>query len=126
MATYLAAGDADTEAVDIGGVVLFAYPLHPAGRHESLRADHLPNVEAPMLFFTGTRDALADPALVERWIRPLANTQLELIEEADHSLRVPKRSGWTENSLTEWMVERTHQWIFDDVVGEGERGQVNG
>ena len=111
MATHLAAGDEDSAPLAVGGLVLFGYPLHPAGRPESRRADHLPKVTAPMLFFTGTRDALAQPALVDRWIRPLPNAQLELIEQADHSFRVPKRTGWTEETLRTWMIERTHDWI---------------
>lgn len=111
MGTYLAA-DAD-DPVDVCGVVLYAYPLHPAGRPERLRADHLPHVRAPMLFFSGTRDALALPELVERWIRPLPGATLELIEEADHSFRVPKRTGLTAESLLERIVERTHEWVTE-------------
>lgn len=108
MASYLAA-----DGVAVKGLVLYAYPLHPAGQPESLRADHLSAVAAPMLFFVGSRDALALPRLVDRWIRPLPTTTVEIIEGADHSLRVPKRTGWTEDSLYAWMIERTSGWIGD-------------
>jgi predicted alpha/beta-hydrolase family hydrolase len=111
MGTYLAAGDDDHPAVEVCALVLYGYPLHPAGRPERLRAQHLLTIRMPMLFFTGSRDALALPELVDRWIRPLATADLEIIDDADHSFRVPKRSGWTESSLRDWMVGRTHEWI---------------
>lgn len=105
MGTYLA-----VEGEPCVGVVLYAYPLHPAGRPERLRAEHLPDIPVPSLFFTGTRDALALPELVDRWIAPLPLATLELIEEADHGFRVPKRTGRTNDELMEWVVERTAEW----------------
>ena len=56
MASYLA-----VEGQPCAGLVLYAYPLHPAGKPHRLRADHLPLVPVPMLFFTGQKDRLALP-----------------------------------------------------------------
>ena len=66
MGTYLAA--AGEPAL---GLVLYAYPLHPPGKPDKLRADHLPAITAPMLFFQGTRDPLSRMELFDRYVRPL-------------------------------------------------------
>src|SRR5881409_384740 len=55
IASYVAAAGAP-----VRGLVFLGYPLHPAGRPEALRADHLPSIAVPMLFVEGTRDTLCD------------------------------------------------------------------
>ena len=97
MGTYLAA--AGEPAL---GLVLYAYPLHPPGKPENLRADHLPAITAPMLFFQGTRDSLNRMELFDRYVRPLPNVTVELLE-ADHSL------GGARNAAR--LIERTAEWI---------------
>ena len=97
MGTYLAAAGEPTL-----GLVLYAYPLHPPGKPEKLRADHLPNITAPMLFFQGTRDPLSRMELFDRYVRPLPSATVELLE-ADHAL------GGARNAPR--LVERTVEWI---------------
>ena len=97
MGTYLAAAGESTL-----GLVLYAYPLHPPGQPDRLRADHLAAIGAPMLFFQGTRDPLSRMELFEQHVRPLPNTTVELLE-ADHSL------GGSRNAA--FLIERTAQWI---------------
>jgi len=46
---------------DLAGLVFLGYPLHPPGKPEQLRAEHLENIRAPMLFMQGTRDAFGTP-----------------------------------------------------------------
>ncbi|MDE0168619.1 MAG: dienelactone hydrolase family protein [bacterium] len=111
MASYLAAA-----GEPCSGLVLYAYPLHPAGKPDRLRADHLPVVGVPMLFFTGSRDALALPHLVDRWLAPLDRATIEIIPDADHSFRVPKRSGRSFEQVMECMVARTSDWMSALVV----------
>lgn len=106
MGTYLA-----TARDDVAGVVLYAYPLHPAGKPERLRAEHLPDVAAPMLFFSGTRDSMARLDLIEKHIRPLPGATIELIQDADHSFRVPKRSGKTFEEVLDQVATRTVEWM---------------
>jgi predicted alpha/beta-hydrolase family hydrolase len=43
------------------GLVLIAYPLHPPGRPDNLRVEHLPDITVPCLFISGTRDPFASP-----------------------------------------------------------------
>ena len=106
MASYLAAAG---EPCD--GLVFYAYPLHPSGKPDRLRADHLPEVRVPMLFFTGSRDSLALPHLVERWLAPLEQATVEIIPDADHGFRVPKRSGRTAEEVMGWMLAKTSEWM---------------
>jgi predicted alpha/beta-hydrolase family hydrolase len=80
MGTYLAA-----EGAEVLGVICYGYPLHPPGRPEQLRIDHLGRIRVPMLFFQGDRDALSRSDLFDRHVRALANaTVVDL--KADHSL----------------------------------------
>lgn len=111
MGTYLAA-----ERDDVAGLVLYAYPLHPAGKPERLRAGHLPGVTAPMLFFSGTRDSMARIELIEEHLRPLPGATIELIEDADHSFRVPKRTGRTFEEVLDQVAARSRDWLRE-VVG---------
>jgi predicted alpha/beta-hydrolase family hydrolase len=106
MGTYLAAG-----GEPVLGLVLFAYPLHPAGRPGRLRIDHLSNIITPMLFFSGTRDSLARPELIEKHLRSLPTATIELIDDADHSFRVPKRSGRTFEEVLDGIAARTIEWM---------------
>lgn len=106
MGTYLAAG-----GVPVRGLVLYAYPLHPAGRPDRLRVEHLAGISAPMLFFSGTRDSLARGDLIEQHLRPLPTATIELIEDADHSFRVPKRTGRSFEQILDWIATRTVEWL---------------
>ncbi len=95
------------EGDEAAGVILYAYPLHPAGKPEKLRIDHLPNVGVPLLFFLGTRDALSRLELFDEHIRPLPNTEVEVLDGAGHS---PKGGGWTHQSTVERLVDGTSAW----------------
>ncbi|HEY7565056.1 MAG TPA: alpha/beta fold hydrolase [Acidimicrobiia bacterium] len=97
MGTYLAAAGEPTL-----GLVLYAYPLHPAGRPDKLRVDHLSSITAPMLFFQGTRDPLSRMDLFEKYVRPLPTATIELLD-ANHSL------GGA--ALQPRLIDRTVEWI---------------
>jgi uncharacterized protein len=53
------------EGLPAAGLVLLAYPLHPPGRPEKLRVEHLPDVRVPCLFVSGTKDPFARPDELE-------------------------------------------------------------
>jgi predicted alpha/beta-hydrolase family hydrolase len=103
--TYLAA-----DGYPAAGVILYAYPLHPAGKPENLRVDQFPAITIPMLFFQGTRDALSRMDLFQTWIAPLPNVTVDLLEGATHSTR---GGGWTERSMADHLIEGTSAWIRD-------------
>jgi len=87
MATYLVA-----EGYPAAGLVLLAYPLHPPGKPDQQRKDHLPGIRVPMLFVSGTRDSFARLDLLEPVVQS-AGAELHLIEGADHGFKVPKKLG---------------------------------
>jgi uncharacterized protein len=77
---------------DVRGLVFCAFPLHPAGKPGTDRAAHLAKVTQPMLFVSGTRDALATPALLSTVVDALtAPSTLVWLDTADHGYRVLKR-----------------------------------
>lgn len=106
MGTYLAA-----EGEDVAGLILFSYPLHPAGKPEKLRKDHLPDIVAPMLFIVGTRDALSRMDLYDRWVRPLPTVTTVEIGDGDHSFRVRKASGRSNDEAQSEVIAAAVDWL---------------
>jgi len=99
VATMLAA---DGFACD--GLLLFAYPLHPAGKPEKLRDAHLPAIRVPVLCFNGTRDKLCTRELMEAALaRVTTDWQMHWIEGADHSL--------TGRSVMDDMANAAQRWL---------------
>ena len=106
IASYLAVAGAP-----VGGVFFLGYPLHPAGKPDQLRADHLPSLPVPMLFVQGTRDALCDFERLREVLRGLPRAALHVVEGGDHSFRLPRRNGKPE--LTVWadIVGAVVRWL---------------
>ena len=68
MCSMIAAGGGDTGgALPVAGLVLICYPLHPPGKPENLRVEHLPRLTMPCLFISGTRDAFGTPDELQQW-----------------------------------------------------------
>jgi predicted alpha/beta-hydrolase family hydrolase len=111
MATYLVA-----EGYPAAGVILYAYPLHPPGKPESLRVSHFQEVTVPLLFFQGTRDSLSRMDLFETHIGSLPNATIEIMDGATHSLT---GGGWSEAAMFEHLTARSLGWIGE--VSSGTR-----
>lgn len=95
----------------VGGIVFVGFPLHPAGKPSSTRFDHLRNVDVPMLFLQGTRDALADLRLLGPRIAELGErATLKVIEHADHSFHVPARSGRKHEEVIADLARSISDW----------------
>lgn len=90
------------------GLVFLGYPLHPAGKPDKLRVDHLPRVPCPMLFIQGTRDALCDLSILEQTLRTLDQPGNELyrVEGGDHSFKVPKKLGRDPDAVHREIADR--------------------
>ncbi len=99
------------DGADVRGLVFFGFPLHAAGRPGTERAAHLSRIAAPMLFVQGTRDALADPALLRDVLRDLPHATLHEVADADHGFRVPRRSGRSEASVRAEVVAAATAWL---------------
>ncbi len=94
------------------GLLLLGYPLHPAGKTDSLREGHLGEITAPMLFLQGTRDALARWDLIEAATRRLGSrARLHRVEGGDHSFAVLKRSGRTVSEVESELAEAATNWL---------------
>jgi hypothetical protein len=87
MASMLAAEDPD--AFPASALVFFGYPLHPPGRADKPRVEHLSQIRVPMLFIQGTSDPLATFAMIQDVVRGLGKlARLHVVEGGDHSFRV--------------------------------------
>jgi predicted alpha/beta-hydrolase family hydrolase len=106
VATMLAA-----EGFACDGLVLFAYPLHPAGAPEKLRAAHLADIRVPVLCFNGTRDALCRRDLMEKALETVrAPWTMHWLEGADHSFHVLKSSGRTDADVLRELGDALSRW----------------
>lgn len=75
----------------ISGLVFLGYPLHPPGRPDKMRDEHLKDIRAPMLFVQGSRDSFGTETEIRATIKKhhLPAT-IFVIERGDHSFKVPK------------------------------------
>jgi predicted alpha/beta-hydrolase family hydrolase len=79
---------AAAEGVEVAGLVLISYPLHPPGRPDKLRVEHFPELECPCLFVSGTRDAFGSPAELEAAAAAIPGPVTHRwIDGKDHGLR---------------------------------------
>jgi len=106
MASNLAAAG---EALD--GLLFLGYPLHPAGRPAQLRAAHLSRITAPMLFLTGTRDALCRLDLLREVAAPLGNATVHVVADGDHSFAVRKSSGRDAAAVLDELAQASVGWL---------------
>jgi predicted alpha/beta-hydrolase family hydrolase len=98
------------EGFDCDGLLLLAYPLHPAGEPEKLRDAHLAQIRVPVLCFNGTRDELCRRDLMERALAGLP-WQMHWLEGADHSFHVLKSSGTTDGAVLDEVAAVSRAWL---------------
>jgi predicted alpha/beta-hydrolase family hydrolase len=95
----------------VRGLVFVGFPLHPAGKPGTERAAHLQAVALPMLFLQGTRDELADLALLRPVVHALgARATLRLFDDADHAFHVRARSGSNDRAVLAALADTIAQW----------------
>lgn len=83
---------AAAEGLDVDGLVYLGYPLHPPGRPEKLRVEHLPAVAQPQLFIEGTNDPFIQPvSQLEEAIAACQDARAVWIEGGGHSFEVKGR-----------------------------------
>jgi predicted alpha/beta-hydrolase family hydrolase len=96
----------------VHGLAFIGFPLHPAGKPAAERAAHLGDVAIPMLFLQGTRDELADLALLRPVVERLGKrAMLETFEHADHSFHVPAKSGVKDAEVMEALLDSIASWV---------------
>ena len=99
-------------ALPVRGLVFFGFPLHPPDAPATTRAEHLPRTTGPLLFLQGTRDDLADLALLAPIARALGpRAMLHVVEGADHGFDVLVRSGRTHDQVLAELADTTAAWM---------------
>ena len=96
----------------VRGLAFLGFPLHPAGKPSSDRAEHLAEIDIPMLFLQGTRDALAEWNLLESVVARLGKpATLHGVSEADHSFHVLVRSGRNDREVMTEVLDAFAAWV---------------
>ena len=98
------------DGFDCDGLVLLAYPLHPAGKPDELRDAHLAQIRVPVLCLNGTRDELCRRDLMEKALDGLS-WQMHWLDGADHSFHVLKSSGRTDDDVFREVTEVSRAWL---------------
>jgi uncharacterized protein len=118
MATHLGAAHLD----DLAGIIVFGYPLHPPGKPEQLRVQHLPSIEAPVLIVQGERDAFGSPQELKPAIDTMtAKVTLHTVAKGDHSLAV---AGRRRDDILDGVLDAAVAWMRtteDRGLGTGDR-----
>ena len=87
------------DGLPAAGLVLISYPLHPPGKPEKPRVEHLPNLRVPCLFISGTKDAFGTP---------------KELEQATKKIPGPVTHVWIEGGAHD--LKRADDRIADEVV----------
>jgi len=96
----------------VRGLIYFGFPLHAAGNPGAERGNHLSEIDVPMLFLQGSRDALADMKLLKPLCRKLGKqSELFVIGGGDHSFHMLKSSGKSDDEVLGAAVKKAAQWI---------------
>lgn len=103
---------AKTPLPDVKGLAFLGFPLHADKKPSTERAEHLTQVEIPLLFLQGTRDGLADLGLLKPVVAALGvKATLHEVEGGDHSFAVLKKSGRTNEEALAEVLDTLTAWI---------------
>jgi uncharacterized protein len=84
--TSMVVAESNPPQVDV--LTLFSYPVHPPGKPEKPRTEHLPDIRVPTVFTHGTSDPFGTPAEVRDAAALIAApTEVVEITGARHDLR---------------------------------------
>jgi predicted alpha/beta-hydrolase family hydrolase len=104
---------AEEDPVPCLGLLLLGYPLHAAGKPEQQRVDHFPRLTMPVLFVSGTRDALAGKAALAKAARRVkGKVSFEWLDTADHGFRPLKASGLGQDEVLDRVAETAVSWVL--------------
>lgn len=99
-------------AGEVVGLVFLGYPLHPPGQPEKQRSKHLFEIQAPMLFCQGSRDAFGTPEEIQQVLKDLrVESKIYAIEGDDHSFKVPKRSPFSQDEVFNSVMDEVAAWV---------------
>jgi predicted alpha/beta-hydrolase family hydrolase len=99
------------QGVKADALALFAYPLHPPGRPEKARDEHLPSIACRTLFCSGTNDAFASPDELRAAASKMKRATVHLLDAADHGFAVKRSSGRTRDDVWAEAVAAMARWL---------------
>jgi len=97
---------------DVGGLALFAYPLHPPGKPDDWRDRPFPLIGVPTFFCSGTNDPFASPDELRIALAKIPGAQLHLLDTADHGFNVRKRDGRSREDVWREAIQAFERWLF--------------
>ena len=95
----------------VDALALFAYPLHPPGKPEQRRGEHLPEIPARTLFCSGTRDSFASVDELRAAAGQMKRARVHVLEGADHGFSVLKSSGRTREDVWREAAETLMEFL---------------
>jgi hypothetical protein len=99
-------------ALGVKGLAFVGFPLHPPGAPADTRGEHLADVRVPMLFLQGTRDEFAGLELLQPLVKRLGKrATLHLVQDADHSFRVPAKAGRKPAEIMAELADALAAWM---------------
>src|SRR6266850_2909641 len=115
MVGQIASQVAATEGDRVAGLVFLGYPLHPPGRPDKMRDEHLKDLRARMLFVQGARDSFGTEGEIRAVIKRLRlPAKVHEIEGGDHSFKVPKSLGVPQQNVYESIMDEVAGWLRSD------------
>ena len=96
--------------LNVAGMIFCSFPLHPRGKPSTARAEHLAAIRQPMLFLSGTRDALAEPDLLCSVVK-VARAKLQWLETADHGYGILKRTRQRQDDVFDEMADYARDFV---------------
>lgn len=89
------------QGLPVAGLVLLSYPLHPPGRPDRLRVEHLPDVTVPVLAVSGTRDPFGSPDELATHLATIRGPLTTVLVAGDHS---PKDDAAVAAIVRDWLL----------------------
>jgi hypothetical protein len=102
----------EAEPLPALALVLLGYPLHPPGRPQQRRVEHLSRVRVPTLFVSGTRDAFGTPAELHAAARRVrGGVTWHWVDTGDHGFKPLKASGRSEDDVRRDVAEAVVRFV---------------
>jgi predicted alpha/beta-hydrolase family hydrolase len=96
----------------VHGLAFLGFPLHPAGKPSTMRAEHLAQILVPTFFIQGTRDKLAESSLLKPMVESLGpKASLHFVQDADHSFHVLARTGRNDHDVMAEFLDAFVTWV---------------
>jgi predicted alpha/beta-hydrolase family hydrolase len=94
----------------VAGLIFVGYPLHPVGKPDQLRVEHLRTIKTPMLILQGERDPFGSREEVPGYKLP-RKIRVVWLKDGDHSFKPRKSSGRTEQENWQAALDEIERFV---------------